>query len=773
MQNTPNIPSKDAARALGIHPQNAAPRRGVDGGGIAPTPLSRPSQPPEDPAVRAVAPDPDPARDHQLISMYFEGGDSLEFIADRLDVPYSVLFAWLKRPDIASIIERFAAANEARARVIARNKLPETIEILFRTAAGSDRETVACKAAAAVLRAAKITCPQGRGRGRGSRVSSESCDAPADQPPMLPAVPGGTRRRDNLVPSPAWTPMPMPHTSAVLRLLPELPTRQSIEPLMHLLPVICLATRDAAFHAFRTVLATLARSRALIACAAMLAIIIFHSMLGGISAAQTPRPFVTDSKNVSAAVFLDHAAASTPAVDAAESSPMLRRLRGEIIRLDDEGVRLLRAAASGPTLRAEDITDDELWCVVRVSGSGSRHKPGGNKPASVSPESIVEIRRNSQGRWIAISLPPTVAEPTTTPAGAKPGGAPRVAVRLDPGKFFDAVRAWPMYRGGFDTKVSAEPPQVTPAAQPLAASIITLDRATLAKRLRSRSSSRFENVSRDLAHEQVMVRLPKGYAPRSPIGALLWVHALPDARPPETLFAAADDLGVAIVSAANAGNDRAVTERYQVVFDALQTLRERVHVDSTRIYVTGLSGGGRVSGILNACWPDVFAGSVPIVGLSSYEPFQVGKGRYVTPGFDKPREDVFKVFKTRRVAPITGTNDANHDEMAAAVAVLTRDGVTARLWDIAGMGHQMPTAAVFTEAMEWTDSPANAARLAAELSAGMAFEPIEHQIGDTDATPEQRAALVAITRKYPWTKGAWAAVELLARPPTPAAGQDR
>lgn len=415
-------------------------------------------------------------------------------------------------------------------------------------------------------------------------------------------------------------------------------------------------------------------------------------------------------------------------IDPARSSPMLRRLEGVLVDLDDAEVRLLRGSLSNVTVKVADADASELWAVVHVRSTKGQ-------------AADFEIRRDSTGRWMA-RPGPTLDD------------APRAATGFDPKRLFEVARDWEMYRGDFESPEVLVKQQVTEVAQPLAASLVWFDKVLLGKRfLRGRSTS-LETTTRDLKDERIGLRLPQDFDPRIRVGALVWVHAAGDIEPPPTIFPAADKLGLAVTSVALAGNERASSDRYQLMFDALQTLRERVQVDPSRVYVTGISGGGRVSGNLACCFPDVFAGGVPIVGFSVYENVPAGNGRWWKGSFDEPLPEIVKILKTRRLAPITGSEDFNRDPILGAVKILKRDHVPVKLFDIEGLGHQMPTAETFTEALEWVDEPGRTTREENEKNA----DAMLALVGDDAGGPDK---LVDVTRKYPWTKAAWIAAQRL------------
>ena len=113
-------------------------------------------------------------------------------------------------------------------------------------------------------------------------------------------------------------------------------------------------------------------------------------------------------------------------------------------------------------------------------------------------------------------------------------------------------------------------------------------------------------TKRVLDEELMYVRLPRGYSAKRPAGLLIWINAGIDGHIPDVFFPALDELGMVGVGIRKVENERPVADRYQLAFDAFATASKRFHIDPRRVYLTGISGGGRISSILAACFPDYF-----------------------------------------------------------------------------------------------------------------------------------------------------------------------
>ncbi|MBL4698057.1 MAG: hypothetical protein JKX70_04405, partial [Phycisphaerales bacterium] len=218
-------------------------------------------------------------------------------------------------------------------------------------------------------------------------------------------------------------------------------------------------------------------------------------------------------------------------------------------------------------------------------------------------------------------------------------------------------------------------------AQPYVESQTVLDLRTI----RARIKNRYPALTRSLDQETFRVRLPKKYNADFPAGVLVWISPMPDGRIPKIFEPILDELGMIAIGVDNNGNKRAITDRLQNHLDSIETLAQHYRIDRKRIYLTGMSGGGRCSGILQIVFPELFAGAVPIVGFDTYHQAPTGDpGRFWPARLGKPAGRWMKLLKERRIAAITGTNDFNEPEMGVRKDLLSRDGIEIRLDIIEG-----------------------------------------------------------------------------------------
>ncbi len=302
-------------------------------------------------------------------------------------------------------------------------------------------------------------------------------------------------------------------------------------------------------------------------------------------------------------------------------------------------------------------------------------------------------------------------------------------------------------------------PIVFELPKPYTQSTTILDRRTV----RARFKQPYPALTRIPDHELYRVRLPKDYNPDFPAGVLVWISPSPDGRIPTIFGPILDKLGFIAIGIDNNGNKRAITDRLANHLDSIESLAAHYRIDRSRIYLTGMSGGGRCSAILLLAFPDLFAGAVPIAGLDTYHNAPTGDpGKYWPARLGKPAGRWMKILKNRRIASITGSADANQPEMTVRTELLKRDGIDARIDIIEGIAHAMPTDEQFADALDWVDQPRRSAMIDSFKQAKSLMREYTERFGQSPPpTPAARRLLIRIITLAPWTDPAWQAAGLL------------
>ncbi len=461
-----------------------------------------------------------------------------------------------------------------------------------------------------------------------------------------------------------------------------------------------------------------------------IAIVAAAAAAAGVTAAPPDDPFRPQGRRPVEAVVT---AGESWDTSARLGTSMAGLVGGVIAHYDRRTIGELLRCSTSRAFGAQEISSAVRIAVVHLSVAGRRER------------ARVEIMGLADGS--------VAARPLDSQAGA--------GVRLDRNVFDKLAARWPAYRGGFDAPTDLlgrsfvmDPPYVKGS--------ITLDKRTMRMRLYRGMRVAVQDADRDLARETFNVRLPEGYEPRHPAGLLVWASPTPQGRIPAAFGPALDELTIVCVGSDHAGNERDVPAKFQLVFDAIATACRRYHIDDRRIYITGMSGGGKVSSILATCFSEVFRGAIPIVGFGSYTRLDGSWGEHRRPYFTRPERELLRLARKNRMALIGGPRDFNYREMLERKRLLEADGfVSIRFFDYPDMAHQMPTPERFAEALGWIDEPyrSGRAREAAAASALLAAY-FEGRDDPTARTDDDRRTLDDVIDAGAWSDAAWRALEL-------------
>ena len=422
------------------------------------------------------------------------------------------------------------------------------------------------------------------------------------------------------------------------------------------------------------------------------------------------------------------------------SSEMLDTLLGVVHVLDAQEAAKLKQASEGVGAKMVTLTGELPAVCYAHCWKGAE-------------ERVVRIGRDTDGAFVAQD----VRDPAIKP------------VRLAPGVFEQLALTWPRYRGNFAAPAGMKPGVAGELAQPYVQGWFTFDKATLGKRFLNGRSTNIPGTTRDLANETLLMRLPKAFEPTKQYGLIVWIDANTTARLYEPLFEACDREGFVLVGAQDTGNGRPTAERFQLALDAMATASAGVLIDPERVYVSGLSGGGKISTHLWACVPELVKGAVPIVGLASYRDVPAGPGLVWKGDFQKPSDlPRLNLVKKHRCGVLTGDKDFNLVPIRGTAEMMVRDGLPVKVFEHEGMAHELPRPEHYLEALQWVDMGAKekreldcrkAAAAIAGLDAGVMPGAAKPQ--GAALTPAQRQTLVDATTTAPWSDAAWEAVERL------------
>ncbi len=182
-------------------------------------------------------------------------------------------------------------------------------------------------------------------------------------------------------------------------------------------------------------------------------------------------------------------------------------------------------------------------------------------------------------------------------------------------------------------------------------------------------------------------RIPSG---ETPSGVLVFVKPDDSGAFIDSWARVFDERRLIWVSADGFGNEKPSAQRMLVAMMAVKLVAKTAAVDDTRIYLGGMSGGGRVASQTITRFPEKFAGALYIVGAD----------------FHLPRQPLLARVLERRFVFVTGPGDFNRREMRRVFTRYQEAGAKrVKLLDLEGLGHEYPEADALDAALEFLETP--------------------------------------------------------------------
>ena len=209
---------------------------------------------------------------------------------------------------------------------------------------------------------------------------------------------------------------------------------------------------------------------------------------------------------------------------------------------------------------------------------------------------------------------------------------------------------------------------------------------------------------KDLTFE---VLVPDSYAPSKPSALFVWISSGDGGEPPEQLVEALKKRGTLFIGANKTGNDHPTAKRIGAALDAAYNMPALYNIDTNRIYVSGISGGGRCASEAAIVFPDVFTGGAfYVIGCNPYNSIPVGDGSNKSyPGFwPNPDKKLLSLAKGHYFVFLTGSKDFNRLGTIGAYKAYGEDGFKHRKYiEVPDMEHAAPPAEYFEEGLAFLD----------------------------------------------------------------------
>jgi len=236
---------------------------------------------------------------------------------------------------------------------------------------------------------------------------------------------------------------------------------------------------------------------------------------------------------------------------------------------------------------------------------------------------------------------------------------------------------------------------------------------TLSERMRiSISPGAYEDHRYDIKQESFEVYAPDSYDPNTPFGLMVWISPSSSGAIDHYpgLKALMEKYKLVWVGANNSGNEHFYeSRRVPLALDGSYNMQKLYTIDPDRVYVAGLSGGGRVASITAFHHSDVYAGGIFIIGANYWLQMAVpGKeNTYWKPNFPRPRqENLVRAKKFGRYVLLTGDHDGNRVQMHTYYEEGYSKWLDHVLYiQVPEMGHEMPPAEEVEKAIKFLDEP--------------------------------------------------------------------
>lgn len=203
----------------------------------------------------------------------------------------------------------------------------------------------------------------------------------------------------------------------------------------------------------------------------------------------------------------------------------------------------------------------------------------------------------------------------------------------------------------------------------------------------------------DLANEHFVVYVPPNPPPPAGYGLFVFIMPFDRARLPYGWADALDSHNMIFVAAAMSGNDQsAIGRREPLALLAKTNVAARYHVDPSRIYIGGLSGGSRVALRLALAYPDIFSGAF----------LNAGSDPLGTVNLPIPSPDLFGRFQENsRIYYATGANDVGSLGLDSQSMRSMRTYCAFNFFQqiVPDATHEMASGRVFAAGLDFIDKP--------------------------------------------------------------------
>jgi len=172
-------------------------------------------------------------------------------------------------------------------------------------------------------------------------------------------------------------------------------------------------------------------------------------------------------------------------------------------------------------------------------------------------------------------------------------------------------------------------------------------------------------------------------------GVIVFVSPTDSGKPPKGWLELLQQKKLSWIAADDFGNQQPSAQRVLAAVMALSLAQKTAELDRKRIYIGGMSGGGRIASMTAPRFPQLFSGGLYIVGANFWMP-----------------EDAQLKQKAaaNRYVFITGTGDFNRTDMKGVFSLYRKKGLdSSLLMDLRDYGHEYPNVEQLGQAIDFLD----------------------------------------------------------------------
>ena len=186
------------------------------------------------------------------------------------------------------------------------------------------------------------------------------------------------------------------------------------------------------------------------------------------------------------------------------------------------------------------------------------------------------------------------------------------------------------------------------------------------------------------------IYVPENYRPDKPPGLMVYISPTSSGEIPRDWRTVMEDHNLIWVAANDSGNSVTVARRAIFAMIAPTLIRQQYKIDAARVYLSGLSGGGKMASMVATDNAHLFKGAIYNCGVDFWKQ-------------DPPKR--FEQIKQNHYVFVTGTLDQALEPTKRVYKQYRKTGVeNIKLMVIRNMTHRNPNRFKFSEAIEFLDS---------------------------------------------------------------------